>query len=84
MGQQAVAASSKNTSTGVRSTMKGTSQFKQFWYEWFHEGFIDLFCKGWRALKLRVLRFSGWTSFNIRCQYLEVWFQGGTNLSTSS
>jgi hypothetical protein len=68
MGQQAVAASSKNTSTGVRSTMKGTSEFKQFWYERFHEGFIDLFCKGWQALKLRVLHFSGWTSFNIRCQ----------------
>ena len=72
--QQAASASSTNTSDGVRSTMKGTSQFKQFWFERFHEGFIDLFCKAWRTLELWVLHFSGWTSFNIRCQYLEVWF----------
>ena len=52
MEQQAVAVRSTNTSDGVKSTMKGTSQFKQFWYEWFHESFIDLFCKGWRTLEL--------------------------------
>jgi hypothetical protein len=63
--EQVASASSTKTSDGVRSTMKGVSQFKQLWYERFHEGFIDLFRKAWRALNLRVLRFCGWTSFNI-------------------